>query len=109
MNNSIVKEGKTTAIIGYLTIAGALIAYSMNMESKNEFARFHIRQAFGIHLLYISIAIILGFFENIYAYYGFWVFSLVLWVYGFSGALKGRKTIVPLVGELFQKWFKFIQ
>lgn len=109
MDRNVNKAGKTSAIVSYLTIVGALIAFSMNMEPKNEFARFHIRQAFGIHLLYISIAILLGFFQNIYVYYGFWIFSFVLWIYGFTGALQGRKTIVPLVGNLFQKWFKFIQ
>ena len=44
--------GKTTAIVAYLTIIGAIIAITMNNEPKHEFARVHTRQAFGLHLMF---------------------------------------------------------
>ncbi len=102
-------EGKTIAIIGYLTIIGALIALSMNMEPKNEFARFHIRQAFGTHLLFHAFALFLSVWFNEWAWYGLYVFYLVLWGYGFIGALADKKQLIPVFGEYFQKWFTFIQ
>lgn len=108
MNPNTIKEGKTTAVIAYFTLVGALIAISMNNEPKNEFARFHIRQAFGLHLFFIGFALFLSVWFNVYAFYGLYIGYLVLWGYGFVGALKGKKQSVPIVGDLFQKSFTFI-
>ena len=50
MNNLSVQDGKTIAIISYITIIGTLIAFIMNQNKHNYFASFHIRQALGIFL-----------------------------------------------------------
>ncbi len=102
-------KGKNAAIIAYLTIIGSLIAMSMNMEPKHDFARFHIRQAFGTHLLFHAFALFLSVWFNEYAWYGLYVFYLVLWGYGFVGALSDKKQLIPIFGPYFQKWFTFIQ
>lgn len=107
MDNDI-KEGKTTAIVAYLTMVGALIAISMNSDPKNDFARFHTRQAFGLHLVFLGFAIFLSNWYNEYAWYGLYVFYIVLWFYGFLGALNNKKQEVPVLGPYFQKWFTFI-
>lgn len=104
-----VKEGKNIAIIAYMTMVGALIAITMNLEPKNEFARFHTRQAFGLHLIFLAFALFLSQWFNTYAWYGLYVFYLVLWFYGFLGALNNKKQSVPVLGPYFQKWFTFIQ
>ncbi|MGI9551972.1 MAG: hypothetical protein ACR2MT_12295 [Aurantibacter sp.] len=101
-------EGKTTALVAYFTIVGSLIAISMNMEPKHDFARFHTRQAFGLHLIFHGFAIFLSQWFNEYAWYGLYVFYFVLWFYGFLGALNGKKQSVPILGPYFQKWFTFI-
>lgn len=103
------EKGRTTAIIAYFTMVGALIAITMNMEPKNDFARFHTRQAFGLHLFFLGFALFLSQWFNAYAWYGLYISYLILWGYGFIGAISGKKQIVPLVGEYFQKWFTFIQ
>lgn len=108
MSNSI-KEGKTTAIVAYFTLIGALIAMSMNMEPKNDFARFHTRQAFGLHIMFIGFALFLSYTFNQYAWYGLYVLYIVLWGYGFIGALTEKRQEVPVLGPYFQKWFTFIQ
>lgn len=105
---SIKKEGKTMAIIAYLTIVGALIAMSMNSGPKNPFARFHIKQAFGLHLFFIAFGLFLSQWFNEYAWYGLYISYLVLWGYGFIGALTEKERSVPIVGPYFQKWFTFI-
>ncbi len=102
-------KGKTTAIIAYLTMVGALIAITMNLEPKYEFARFHTRQAFGLHLVFLGCAIFLSVSFNEYAWYGLYIFYIVLWFYGFLSALNNSKKPVPLLGIYFQKWFTFIQ
>ncbi|MDD3722811.1 MAG: hypothetical protein PHW92_10060 [Lutibacter sp.] len=43
MENFTVKEGKTMAIISYITWVGILIAFVMNNEKHISFAAFHIR------------------------------------------------------------------
>ncbi|MCK0189288.1 hypothetical protein [Arenibacter sp. F20364] len=106
--DNVIKEGKTTAIVAYLTMVGALIAISMNSDPKNEFARFHTRQAFGLHLVFLGFAIFLSNWYNEYAWYGLYVFYIVLWFYGFLGALNNKKQEVPVLGAYFQKWFTFI-
>ena len=37
---TLIEEGKTAAIVAYLTIIGTIIAYFMNSDSKNTFAAF---------------------------------------------------------------------
>jgi uncharacterized membrane protein len=106
--DNVIKEGKTTAIVAYFTMLGALIAISMNWDPKNEFARFHTRQAFGLHLVFLGFAIFLSNWYNEYAWYGLYVFYVVLWFYGFIGALNNKKQEVPILGAYFQKWFTFI-
>ena len=101
--------GKTTAIVAYLTIVGALIAMSMNNEPKHDFARFHTRQAFGLHLLFIAFGILSNNWGNLYSFYGLFLSYSILWVYGFTGALSNKKQAVPILGPYFQKWFTFIQ
>ncbi len=104
-----VESGRTTAVVAYLTMVGALIALSMNMESKNTYARFHIRQAFGLHLFFLAFALFLSQWFNVYAWYGLYISYLVLWGYGFIGAISGKLNNVPVLGPYFQKWFTFIQ
>lgn len=101
------KEGKTNAIISYLTIIGTIIALVLNNgDKKNSFASFHIRQNIGLNILY--------FFNQwiVYKYFGliaFWIIggiTFVLWVIGFIGVLNEEKKLVPIFGDKFQEWFK---
>lgn len=102
-------EGKTTAITAYFTIVGALIAITMNLEPKHDYARFHTRQAFGLHITFLGFALFLSQWFNTYAWYGLYIFYIILWGYGFIGAITDKKQSVPVLGPLFQKWFTFIQ
>lgn len=80
----------------------------MNMEPKNAFARFHIRQAFGIHLLFHALAIVLTFTGVAYLSIPLYLLYLGLWGYGFLQALNEKTSPVPILGPYFQKWFTFI-
>ncbi|MFT6370022.1 MAG: putative membrane protein [Maribacter sp.] len=100
--------GKTIAIVAYLTILGSLIALSMNAEPKHRFARFHTRQAFGLHVIFIGCGLLNNQWGNVYAFYGLYIFYLVLWFYGFMGAISNKEQSVPVLGPYFQKWFTFI-
>lgn len=102
-------EARTIAIVAYLTLVGSLIAMTMNAEPKHAFGRFHTRQAFGLHLAFISVMLFssLVWFHP-YTWIGFYVSYFALWVYGFIGALQGKALLLPLLGKPFQKWFTFI-
>lgn len=107
-NKLAISEGKTTAIISYLTWIGTVVAYIMNSSKKNHFASFHIRQMVGLGVCQlINWWIIYKFVGKMAG--GIIAFVLfVLWVIGFIGALKGEYKKVPLLGDQFQEWFKGI-
>ena len=51
MNQQTIKEGKTLAIVCYFTFVGALIAIFLNLEKKNPFTSFHVRQMVGLIIM----------------------------------------------------------
>lgn len=107
MNNT-VSEGKTAAITSYILIVGVLIAISMNSESRNPFASFHIRQALGLTITFLSLGLIVSNFDSLMISATMWIFVSVLWTYGFITAIKGETRPLPLLGQWFQKVFQFI-
>ncbi len=105
-----VAEGKTTAIIAYITLIGLIIAFVMNNDKKNSFASFHIRQVLGLGLTGLALSVV-----NIIPILG-WIVSIlgtllliVLWFIGLIGALNGKEKTVPILGEKYQEWLKSIQ
>ena len=107
MENQTVNEGKTMAIISYITIIGTIIAFFMNNSKKNTFASFHIRQMIGLVLLGLinqfAISEINGMLAMVVS-----VLIFVLWVIGFVGVVKGEEKTIPVIGDQFQQWFKNI-
>lgn len=101
-------QAKTTAIVAYITIIGTIIAYFMNLEPKDTFASFHIRQAFGINITFYLIGALMGLFDQGFIVGAFYLFFIVLWGYGLVMAIKGEMREVPVLGPLFQKWFSTI-
>ncbi len=105
--------GKTPAIIAYITIFGTILALFLNSETKSKFANFHIRQALGINLTLILFGVLVnGFGEyfsetmNFMIGGAFYLSYFILWIYGFIGAVSGKKTLLPIVGNFFQKFFQ---
>jgi uncharacterized membrane protein len=108
MNNSI-EKGKTAAITSYILIIGVFIAMSMNSgEEKNSFASFHIRQALGLSITFISLGLIISNFDSPMISLSMWIFLSFLWTYGIFSAINGQTKPIPLLGNYFQKWFKSI-
>jgi uncharacterized membrane protein len=105
----IISEGKTIAILAYITFIGLIIAFVLNIEKKNSFALYHIRQSLGL----VLVALVLG-IVNIIPILG-WVVSivgsiilLIMWISGLMSALNGKEKPVFLLGEKFQEWFRDI-
>lgn len=105
MDSKTIEKGKSIAIISYILLVGVLIAWSMNSDKRNEFAAFHIRQAFGLTVTFIGLGLIISNFGNPMITISMWIFVSVLWSYGFLGAIQGKCLSIPLLGGVFQKLF----
>ncbi|SKB56276.1 Uncharacterized membrane protein [Sphingobacterium nematocida] len=101
-----VQEGKNIAIISYITLIGLIIAFVMNKDKNNNFAKFHIRQNMGLLIVglisgILRVVPVAG--EIIAMIVG--TILLILWIMGLISAFNGSQKELPFVGQLFQKWF----
>ncbi len=104
-----VEEGKTIAIIAYLTIIGLIIAFVLNNDKKNTFAAYHIRQSLGIALTGLALSVvniipILGWLVSIIG----GVILIIMVIQGLLAALGGKEKPVMILGEKYQEWLKTI-
>ncbi|CAM4262086.1 DUF4870 domain-containing protein [Zobellia nedashkovskayae] len=103
MDQNTIDEGKTTAIISYVTLIGTLIAYFMNKKNNNEFVKFHIGQALRAWitgLIVTFIAKVLIMFTGIGLLGYFQYAGLVLAIIGGLNAMNGKVEKIPLVGDI---------
>lgn len=109
MQSNYPKQGKTAAIVAYLTLIGTIIAFYMNQNNKNTFASFHIRQALGTHITFYLLGALASMFDSWAISSAFYIFIVVLWIYGLITAIKEEEKETPLLGAYFQNWFTFIK
>ena len=102
-----IKEGKGLAIISYFTFIGLLIAIIMNLEKRNPFTSFHIRQMFGLIIMLIISNVTEKYVDS---WLGtiFWMVTFISWIYGLYYAVYGEYKEIPYIGGKFQQWFKNI-
>jgi uncharacterized membrane protein len=109
-----VDNGKTTAIVSYITIIGWLIAYfAMHQPKKTSLGSYHLRQTlllFIIAIVYqIAITIIVMAVPSIGTILSLvGLVFLVLWIMGLIAAINGQEKPMPLIGEKAQEIFKGI-
>lgn len=104
MTEQDIQEGKTLAIISYFTFVGLIISIIMNLEKKNPFVYFHIRQMLGLIIILIFSNVTEKYVNSLLGTV-LWVVTFVLWILGLISAIRGEDKPIPIVGELFQKWF----
>jgi len=102
MEQSVKEEGKTMAIIAYITIIGLLIAFIMNNSKNNEFAKFHIGQSVRVAILGLANYVLGMFLPS-----GLWFISsiislgvLVFWILGIVNAINLKDEPLPVIGTL---------
>lgn len=102
------EEAKTRAIIAHITIIGWIIAVVMNNDKKDEFASFYIRQTLGIIVIAFAVMILnsLLFFYVYFLGYLLYLGVLAILIVSLISAINGEKKPLPVVGDLFQDWFK---
>jgi len=104
-------DGKTIAIISYITLIGWIIAFVMYSSNKTQLAIYHIRQSLALIILgvlcyIIQVALLfipfIGWvvsFLMIFAGIGL----LVLWIMGLISAINGEEKPVPVIGKKAQE------
>ncbi|RMB59550.1 hypothetical protein EAX61_08170 [Dokdonia sinensis] len=97
-------EGKNIAIIAYITFIGLIIAIVMNNDKKDPFASFHIRNMLGLILFGIINSFLARFIPVVPLL--IWIGLFVFWIIGLIGAVQEERKELPVVGPLFQDWFK---
>lgn len=107
MTDQDIQEGKTLAIVSYLTFVGLIIAIIMNLEKRNPFTYFHARQMLGL-IIMLLVSNISEKYINSWLGTIFWIITFVCWLYGIFTASKGENKPIPLIGEYFQEWFRKI-
>jgi len=113
-------NGKTTALISYLTIIGWLIAYfGFHQNNKTSLGSYHLRQTllfyiayivvrYGLDLVLSTIWLSTGIFSLYYLLNLVNLVFFILWIIGFIGAVNGEKKPIPLLGERAQSMFSSI-
>lgn len=109
MQNSMNKNNDSLAIVAYVTLIGTLIAFFMNREERNPLVSFHVRQALGLWLLQMVLGYFIGAFDSWMISMSFWIFFIVLFLYGIFGAVGKKMNEVPVLGPFFQKLFATIE
>ncbi|OYD46812.1 hypothetical protein CHU00_05640 [Sphingobacterium cellulitidis] len=102
-----IQDNKSLGIISYLTWVGLLVAFLMNRDKNDPYVKFHIRQNLGL----FAVSIIGGLVRFIPGIGGILLYVVFLalfifWIIGLIGAINGREAAVPVVGGMFQDWFK---
>ena len=104
-------DSKTIAWLSYITIIGWIIAYvnHNNAVVKSSLATFHLRQSFGLMVVYFGIWIIniIPFLSTVI--WLLYIVVIVFWVIGLVNAINGEEKPLPGIGLQFQQWFSFIK
>lgn len=106
--NNDVEQGKTIAIISYITLIGWIIAFVMHQSNKTKFGAYHIRQSLGLaifavgcFIVFMIIGVIMPFLFLIAPLVDLGI--LVLLILGIVNAANGQEKPVPIIGELSAK------
>ena len=98
-------DDKTKSIVGHITLIGWVIALVMNQSDKGDNTSFYLRQVLGLFIV-AMLGWVLGMFTLSIIGTITSIAVLVLWILSLLGALSGEKKAVPVVGDMFQQWFK---
>lgn len=102
MDQTTISEGKTAAIISYITVIGLLIAYIMNSSKQNAFTQFHIGQSVRIVVLSIANSVLAYLLPNSLSMVTSIISLciLVLVILGIVNAVNDKVTPLPVIGTI---------
>jgi uncharacterized membrane protein len=104
-NQVTMTEDNTVAVVSYLTLIGFIIALIIHQNKKTELGAFHLREMLGLLLFAVGLQVLsllplLGIIALLAQ-----IALFVLWLLGLINAINKEKKLLPIVGDLFQRWF----
>ena len=101
-------DDKTKSIVAHLTIIGWVIALVLNQQEKGPNTSFYLRQMLGLTIVAILGSLVFTFIPVPLLSTAWSILMLILWVISLISAVGGTQKPLPVVGEMFQQWFKGI-
>ncbi len=100
-------DAKVKAIVSHLWWIGWIIALVVNMNQKEEYASFYIRQTLGLWVASVALTFvawipILGWLVGLVG----GILLFVFWLMSLIWSISGEKKEVPWIGHYFQDWFR---
>lgn len=107
------EDGKTAAVVSYITIIGWLVSYfALHKDKRTELGSYHLRQTLLLFIIGFILQIVQRIFISVVpsltinlvfniAYIGLFI----LWIIGLIGAIQGVKKEMPLIGKQAQTMF----
>ena len=107
-NQNQIMDDKTKSIVAHLTLIGWIIALVLNQSEKGPNTSYYLRQMLGLTILAVLGSLVfmlipIGFLSTAWS-----ILMLILWVLSLISAVGGTQKPLPVVGEMFQQWFKGI-
>lgn len=108
-------ENKTVAAISYVTLIGWIVAYFQykNSTEKSPLVRYHLAQSLGLTICSFGLSIAIGVVSriipslaNILSLAG--LLPLILIILGVITALNEASKPLPVIGNLFENKFSFL-
>jgi uncharacterized membrane protein len=99
--------GRTTALIAYAPFVGFMIAFFINRDENHDFATWHIKNMFGITLMFI-VSLVIQSQIDVTAGDIIWLICFIVWLYCWAMAYFNKKRGIPFLSEKFQEWFTFL-
>jgi len=107
-------NGRTVALVSYLTIIGWVVAYVMYSSQKTALGAFHLRQSIALFIIGFMLYVLNMIF--FFVPFLWWVINIalavagvglfVLWIIGLVAAVNGEQKPVPVIGQKAQEIFK---
>ena len=102
-----IPAGRTTALIAYAPFVGFMIAFFINRDENHDFATWHIKNMFGITLMFI-VSLVIQSQIDVTAGDIIWLICFIVWLYCWAIAYFNKKKGIPFLSEKFQEWFTFL-
>lgn len=118
---------KKVPVLAYLTLLGFIIALYINHNNKTKLGTYHLRQALGLHctsfiFLFIPFFLIagvgcdlLGIFTDlmtvillVFVLGSISIYLIKIYIKAIISANKGDMNPMPVLGNIYEKWFYFI-
>ena len=110
-------DGKTVAIVCYLSIIGWIIAYVLYGNTKTQLGAYHLRQTITLFIagiitwmvqMFLIFIPVIGWIIGILLIFVY-LLLFVLWIIGFIAAINGQEKPMPVIGKKAQEWFAGIK